>query len=76
MNKNYIIKNKDLLKVLKKYEEFNNTFERFVLKHKRYKSKVTIEQIDQLWVCKINIQDESEINKVSEETIRSPSVLQ
>ena len=37
MNKNYIIKNKDLLKVLKKYEEFNNTFERFVLKHKNYK---------------------------------------
>ncbi len=75
MNKNYIIKNKDLLKVLKKYEEFNNTFERFVLKHKNYKSEVVIEQIDELWVCKINIQDESNNTTVSARAPRSSPVL-
>ncbi len=75
MNKNYIIKNKDLLKVLKKYEEINNTFERFVLKHKNYKSEVVIEQLNELWVCKINIQDESNNTTVSEGTLRSSPVL-
>ena len=75
MNKNYIIKNKDLLKVLKKYEEFNNTFERFVLKHKKYTSNVAIEQIEDLWVCKINIQDESNNTTVSERTTKSSPVL-
>lgn len=75
MNKNYIIKNRDLLKVLKKYEEFNNTFERFVLKYKNYKSNVDIENIDGLWVCKITIEDESNNIAVPERTSRSSPVL-
>ena len=75
LNKKYIIKNPDLLKVLTKYEEFKSTFDRFVLKHKNYKSEVVIEQIDELWVCKINIQDESNNTTVSEGTLRSSPVL-
>ena len=75
LNKKYMIKNTDLMKVLEKYEEFESTFNRFVLKHKNYNITTTIEQEKELWICKIEI-NESENNSISEETIRAPSVLQ
>ena len=74
LNKKYMIKNTDLMKVLEKYEEFESTFNRFVLTHKNYNLTTTIEQDEELWICKIEI-NESEKNKISEETIRAPSVL-
>lgn len=75
MNKNYIIKNKDIVKVLKKYEEFNDTFNRFLLKYKNYIHTVEIDCEDDVWICKINVQNESDKNKVFKETIRSSPVL-
>jgi hypothetical protein len=74
LNKKYMIKHTDLLKVLEKYEEFESTFNRFVLKHKNYNLTTTIEQEKELWVCKIEV-NESENNKVPEETIKASSVL-
>ena len=75
LNKKYIIKNPDLLKVLTKYEEFKSTFDRFVMKHKNYDCKTTIEQIEDLWVCKIEI-NESINDKRTEGVIRASPVLQ
>ena len=75
MNKNYLIKHKDLTKLINKFEEFKLTFETFVLKHKKYSYNANIELIDDIWECKITVKDESENNKVSERFKKSHRVL-
>lgn len=75
MTKNYTIKNTNLLTVLNKLQEFQETFETFVLKHHKYKYEVTIECLKELWVCNITINNEQDKTKVSTETIDTLGVF-
>lgn len=75
MNKQYLIKHKDLVKLINKFEEFKLTFETFILKHKNYAYEANIDLIDDIWECKITVKDESENNKISQGFKKSHRVL-
>ena len=55
----YLIKHKDLNKLLHKFNEFKTTFETFVMKHHNYSYETNIELINDIWECKIEIKDET-----------------
>lgn len=62
--KEYIIKNRNILTVLDKYQEFQTTFDRFVKDRHNYECKITIEKISEWWVCKININESKNIKTI------------
>jgi hypothetical protein len=75
MIKKYQIKHTDLVKLLNKIQEFQNTFENWVMKHNNYTYKTNIEQNKDLWVCNIEVRHEQTKDKVSKETIKPLGVL-
>lgn len=77
LNKNYIIQNRDLLIVLNKLQEFETTFHRFVMKHhpNKYTYELELNKEDEMWVCKIKLNEKSNNSEVSENSTRSSGVL-
>lgn len=73
--KKYLIKHKDLNKLLAKFNEFKTTFESFVMKHHNYSYETSIELINDIWECKIEIKDESNNFEVLKRITQSPRVL-
>lgn len=74
--KKYLIKHKDLNKLLSKLDEFKNTFEKFVLKHKNYSYETNISlNNDDVWECKIEVKDESNNFEVLKGLSESSRVL-
>lgn len=71
----YIIKHKDLNKLLDKVSEFTNTFEKFVMKHHNYSYDTNIELLNDIWVCKIEIKDESNNFEILDRVTQSHGVL-
>lgn len=55
----YLIKHKDLNKLLDKFNEFETTYKMFVEKHHNYNYTSTINLVDDIWECEITIKDES-----------------
>lgn len=77
MNKKYIIQNRDLLIVLNKLQEFEDTFHKFVMKHHpdKYNYELKLSKEGEMWVCKIELDEKSNNSEVSKNSIRSSGVL-
>lgn len=74
--KKYLIKHKDLNKLLSKLDEFKETFEKFVMKHHNYSYETNISlNEDNIWECKIEIKDESGDFEVLKGIVSSHRVL-
>jgi hypothetical protein len=75
MIKKYQIKHTDLVKLLNKVQEFQNTFENWIMKHNNYSYTMNIEQTKNLWICNIEVKHEQTKDKVFKETIKPLGVL-